>query len=138
MNDSLGLDFLNRTLRTAGIILLIFLPFGIYYLGFYPSLAIFSGGVWGIVNFIFLSAIIRSTIRPDGIDGRRVLILGIIKFPLLYFAGYCLILVPQFTPLLLLIGFSVTLTVMVLKIASRVLLGLDSKKQKDMDPREAV
>jgi len=124
VRDSLGLDFLNRTLKTTGLLLLIFLPFGVYYLGVYPALAVFSGGVWGIVNFIFLAALIRAAFRPDGVDRRRLLGLALVKFPMLYGAAYCLLTVPEFTPPRFLIGFSVVLAVMVLKVLGRLLPGL--------------
>lgn len=123
--SDLGIDFLNRTLRTAGIVLLIFFPFGFYYMGFYPALAVFSGGVWGLVNFIFLAAFIRSVAVLGEVDKVRTLVLAMLKFPLLYLAGYGLLLVPQFGMYQLVSGFSIIMVVMFLKAASRVLLNLD-------------
>jgi len=120
-----NISFVGRTIRTTGILLLIFLPFGFYYLGTWPTLAIFSGGVWGIINLIFLSAMVRAAVRPDGADTRRVASVGLIKFPLLYLAGYFLLKVPQFDALFLLIGFSSLIAIMVLKSLGRLLLGLD-------------
>lgn len=127
MKDNLGIDFLHRTLRTSGIVLLIFMPFGIYYLGFYHALAVFSGGVWGIINFAFLAALVPKIVRPQGPDTRSAIWLSLIKFPLLYCAGYCLLIIslPGFTPGWLLAGFSVVMTVMVLKAVSRVILKID-------------
>ncbi|MFH1687111.1 MAG: hypothetical protein ABIE70_06260 [bacterium] len=128
MKDNLGIDFLHRTLRTSGIVLLIFLPFGIYYLGFYSALAVFTGGVWGIVNFYLLAGLVLKIVRPQGPDTRSAIILSLIKFPLLYGAGYCLLAspLPGFTPGRLLAGFSIVMTVMVLKALSRVILKIDS------------
>lgn len=138
MKSGLELDLVERTIKTTGVVLLVCLPFGLYYLGVYPTLAVFSGGVWGIVNFIFLSAVIRSAIRPEGADGRRLVLFALIKFPLLYLSGYFLLKVPMFNPLHLLIGFSITLAVMVLKVAGRLLLGLDSEEQKDKNLQRAI
>lgn len=123
MKSSLGLDFLDRTLRTSGILILIFLPFGLVYLGLYHTIAILSGSVWGIVNFIFLSALVRRVINPEG-DRRGAMWLALIKFPLLYAAGYGLLMVPLpgFTPGWLLSGFSIILMVMFLKALGRVLI----------------
>ena len=137
MKDNLGLDFLDRTLRTAGIVLLIFLPFGFYYLGSYRTLAILSGGVWGIINFVFLSAVVRSVIRPEGVDRRRLLWSAVIKFPLLYGAGYALLEVPVFTPGYLLIGFSVIMALMLLKALARVLLKMDDRAGNGNNLQEA-
>jgi len=110
-----GLEFIDRTLRTTGIVLLIFLPFGVYYLGVWPALAVFSGGVWGMVNLIFISALVRAAIRPEKVSKRKVLGIAIFKFPLLYLSGYALAIVPQFDPLYLLGGFSSLLLIIILK-----------------------
>jgi len=130
MKENLGLDFVDRTLRTTGVVLLISLLPGTYYFGVFPTLAVFSGGVWGIINFIFLSALVRAALRPGAVDNVKVVGLALIKFPLLYLSGYFLLKVEQFEPLCLLIGFSVLLAVMVLKVIARALLGLDEGDRK--------
>lgn len=138
MKQSLELDFIDRTLRTTSLVLLAFLPFGIYYFGFYPALAIFSGGVWGIVNLIFLSSLVRSAIHPGEIDKLKVAGLALVKFPLLYLSGYFLLKVQQFQPLHLVIGFSLLLAVMILKVLGRALLGLDEKFQEQKHASKAT
>jgi len=127
MKNSFELDFLDRTLRSTGIVLLIFLPFGLYYFGIFQSLAIFSGGVWGMINFIFISAIVRSYVRADGSDKFRAISLGLVKFPLLYGSGYFLLKVNKFEPLFLLIGFSSLMLILVLKALGRMFLSLDDE-----------
>jgi len=130
MKESLGLDFVDHTLKTTGVVLLISLLPGAYYFGIFPTLAVFSGGGWGVVNFIFLSALVRAALRPDSVDKIKVAGLALIKFPLLYLSGYCLLKVEQFKPLHLLIGFSTLLAVIVLKVITRALLGLDEEHRK--------
>ncbi|MFH1374109.1 MAG: hypothetical protein ABII79_09965 [bacterium] len=130
MIQNLGLDFISRTLRSTGLLLLIFLLPGIYYFGFFPTLAVLSGGVWGMINLMFLAALIRTSLRPEQVDKLKVAGWILIKFPLLYAAGYFLIRVEQFEPLHLLIGFSTLLAVMVLKVMARALLGLDEDRRK--------
>ena len=130
MKESLGFDFINRTLRTTGVVLLISLFPGMYYFGVFPTLAVFSGGVWGIINLMFLSALIRAALRTGNVDILKVAGLALIKFPLLYVSGYFLLKVEQFEPLHLLIGFSTLLAVMALKVIARALLGLDEREQK--------
>jgi hypothetical protein len=110
-----GLEFIDRVLKTTGIVLLIFLPFGVYYLGVWPSLAIFSGGVWSMINIIFVSALVRSTVKQGKADRAKVLGLAMFKFPLLYLSGYFLLKVPQFSPLHLLCGFTSLLAIIILK-----------------------
>ena len=129
MNENLDLSFLDRTLRTTGIVLLFFLPFGLYYLGVYPALAVFSGGVWGIINFVFISALVRSVVRPEGPNKHRAIALMLFKFPLLYVSGYFLLKVPQFDALYLVAGFTSLFAIMVLKALGRLFLALDDKEQ---------
>jgi len=118
-------DFITRTLRTTGVLLLIMFVVGIYYFGFYDSLAVLSAGIWSMVNLIFLAALVRTALKPDGVDKLAAAGLALIKFPLLYAAGYFLLTVEIFRPVPLLIGFSMVLVVMVLKAAARVMLKLD-------------
>jgi len=119
-------DFVTRTLKTTGVVLLFVLAFGSMYYGFYDSLALFSAGVWSMVNLIFLSYLIRAAIRPEGVDKVKVIGLMAVKFPLLYAALYFLIVTPIFRPIPLLLGFSSVLIVMVLKAVGRALLHLDN------------
>ena len=130
--SEMGLEFIGRTLRTFGIVLVVFLPFGFYYPGFYPSLAILSGGVWGMINLMFISALVQSAIRPEGADVGRTVGFMLIKFPALYVAGFFLLKVPMFTALHLLIGFTGVMAIMVLKVLGRLFLGLDSTKKKNL------
>lgn len=125
MSDTIGLGFINRTLKTTGILLLVIFPFGTYYFGFYPTLAVFSGGVWGMVNLMLLTRLVRAAIRPEGADKGTVIGVALVKFPLLYGAGYFLATAPIFDPVAVLIGFSLLLAVIVLKVITRALLGTD-------------
>ncbi|MFQ5452759.1 MAG: hypothetical protein ACE5D6_01055 [Candidatus Zixiibacteriota bacterium] len=129
MKSGLDIDFIGRTLRTTAFVLLICFVFGLYYFGFYPALAFFSGGIWSMINFMFISFLIKTTIRSDGIDKGKALGLAVFKFPFLYLSGYFLLKVHQFEPVHLLAGFSVLFMIMVLKVVGRALLGLDNQKQ---------
>lgn len=126
----MGLEFIDRSIRTSGILLLIFLPFGLFYLGVYPTLAVLSGAVWGIINLLFITRLIRATITPGKIDKFQAFGIGLFKFPLLYVAGYFLLKIPQFDPVFLLVGFTSILGVMVLKVMGRAVLGLDNNQNK--------
>ena len=134
MKSEFDLSFIHRTLKTTGVVLLIGLAFGAYYFGLWPALAFFSGGVWSMLNLIFLTGLVRFALRPDGADTSRVIGMAIIKFPLLYLAGYFLLKVPQFNPLHVLAGFSVLFVVIVLKVVARAILGLDDNRQHNSNP----
>ena len=121
-----NLDFIDRTLKTTGLVLLISLVFGMYYFGLWDSLAFFSGGIWGMINLILLKRFVREAFRPDKIDTVTVVMLALIKFPLLYISGYFLIQIEMFDIKVLLYGFSAVLVVLVLKAFGRLFLGLDN------------
>lgn len=134
----MGLAFIDRSLRTFGVVLLIFVPFGLYYMGVYPTLAVFSGGIWSLVNLIFLSALIRSTVKPGGTDKRRAIGLSLFKFPLLYGSGYFLLTIKQFEPLYLLIGFVGLFAVIVLKAFGRFLVGVNDQPDNGTEVRRTA
>jgi len=122
---TIGPDFIFRTLKTTGVVLLLVLVFGTVYVDFYDALAVFSAGIWSMVNLIFLAALIRTAVRPDGVDKTAAFGLAVIKFPLLYAAGYFLFTVDVFRPVPLIIGLSMVLAVMALKAAGRAVLNID-------------
>lgn len=125
--------FIDRTIRTTCIVLLIFFPFGIYYLGLFKSMAILSGGIWGILNLILISFLVRSTLRPEGPDMIKAITIAFVKFPLLYLGGYFLLMIEEFDEFFLLIGFTGLLAIIVLKILGRGLMGLDKQNQSEHD-----
>ena len=126
----MGLDFIQRTLKTTGVVLLLILAFGSFYFNFYDTLAVFTAGVWSMVNLIFLSALVRAVLRPGKIDKVSVIGLALIKFPLLYGAGYFLFTIDLFRPVPLIIGLSVVLAVMILKAVARAILNIDVVNQE--------
>jgi hypothetical protein len=133
-----GLEFIYRTLRTTGIVLLIVCPFLLYYFGLWPTLAVFSGGVWGILNLWFIMHLVRVTVKPGSVDKPKVIGLMLYKFPVLYLSGYFLLKVQQFNPALLLIGAGSVLAVMVLKAVGRIMLGLDLTSGSDQTGVQGV
>jgi hypothetical protein len=97
----------------------------LYYFGFHDALALFSAGIWSMLNLMFLTSLIRTVMRPGKVDFVAAVSLGVIKFPLLYAAGYFLATIEIFRAVPLLVGFSTVLVVMVLKAVSRAILHLD-------------
>lgn len=132
--------FIDRTLKTTCIVLLIFFPFGIYYLGFFPALAILSSGIWAMLNLILITMLVKYTLRPEGPDTGRAIAAAFIKFPLLYLGGYFLLKVPQFDPLHLLIGFSGLLVIIILKLLGGLFThsNSDAAKNHGADGMSAV
>ncbi len=136
MENKLGLDFIARSIKTTSIVLVIVLSFGLMYLGVYPALALFSGGVWGVLNLMFLSILVQQTIKPGEINKAKVALLLMVKFPLLYAAGYALLVIDVFDQLFLVAGFSLVLVIIVLKVVGRAMF-LDQKKSDTNRLQEA-
>jgi hypothetical protein len=122
----MDLSLIGRTLKTTGLISLLVLVFGSFYYGFQPTLSVFTGIVWGMINLYFLALLIRATLKPGEIDKQSALIILLIKFPLLYISGYFIVTSEYFNPLLFLAGFTVILLVIVLKAFGRTILKLDN------------
>jgi hypothetical protein len=127
--------FIDRSLKTTCLVLLIFFPFGIYYLGFYASLAILSGGIWAILNLILITFLVQNTLHPHGVETGKAIALAFIKFPLLYLGGFFLLKIPQFEALHLMIGFSGLLVIIILKLMGRLFTGMDKNTNENRDAR---
>jgi len=135
---TMGPDFLDRSLKTFSLVLLIFLPFGVYYFGVFPAIAILSGGVWGIINILLLSMLIRATLRPGGIETLRPVISSLVGFVLLFVAGYYLLQIPAFEAWHLLIGFTGLFGIMFLKALGRVLVKSDQEQSTGHNMQKVV
>ncbi len=136
---TMDFGFIARTLKTTGILALIFFAFGAAYLDIFKALSLLFGIIWGIINLYFLTLLVRAVLRPEGPDKKFALGLVLIKFPLLYAAGYFLISNPEFHISWLVIGFSVIFAVMILKVLGRAVLGLDNARPNgNHSPKEAV
>ena len=134
----MGLEFIYRTLRTTGIVLLILFPFFLYYFGVWKALALFSGGVWGMLNLWFITLTVRAAIRPEGANKQQTIALLLFKFPLLYLSGYFLLKTAQFGPIWLLVGAFMAVAIMLLKAFGRLLLHLDMDSSEGRTKMQGV
>lgn len=125
----MGMGFIERSLKTSGILLLASLPVGLYYYGLYPTLAFFSGGVWGVLNLLLMARLVVKVLSTEGLKLRAALPLLGLKFPLLYLTGYFLFSVDRFNPVYLLVGSALPIGVIVLKAAGRMLLSIDNSER---------
>ena len=136
----MDITFINRILRTASVLALIFLPFGFAYLEVFKVISVISGLIWGMLNLVFLTLLVRVTVRPEGPDKRAALILAFFKLPIIYLAGYFLISNSYFDIIYLVIGFSILFFVIVMKVLGRLVLGMDDKNSvnNERPQQEAV
>ena len=138
MTTSMDISFIDRTLKTTSILVLFILTIGALHFPFYDIMAIVSGTIWSIINLYFLTLLIRVAIRPEGPDKMAIGAFLFVKVPLLYVAGYFLLTTTIFKTEYLVIGFSLPLAVILLKVLGRVLLGLDQKKPNHENQQEAT
>ncbi len=128
--SSFSADFLRRSMRMTALLLLVGALFVALRIDAWAALAFFSGGVWTLVNLIFLTAAVRTVVRPEGPDKFAAAGLLLIKFPALYVAGYYLLSFEKFSAVFLLIGFSVFFGVLVLKSLGRAILKMEDSGTK--------
>ena len=118
----MGLEFINRIAKATVILALIQLPFVTVYLGWQIALGVFLGALWGAANLMLIKYIITGVLTPNPASKKRALILGAIKFPILYGLGYLLLISGMFAPVSLLTGFTILFVVAFLKALGRYLI----------------
>lgn len=124
----MDLGFLKRIGRTTAVVgAVAFLFLAVYYDVTF-ALGVLVGCLWGVANFAALAAVLIATIRPGGADRRRALLLSLVKFPVLYGIGYLILRTEWFTPVSLVIGFSLLFLVTLLKALGRLYLKLDESR----------
>ena len=138
MTTTMDISFVDRTLKTTSVLVLFILAIGSLHFPFYDILAITSGAIWSIINLFFLTLLIKAIIRPEGPDKMAAAAFLFVKVPLLYAAGYFLLTTSIFQLMYLVIGFSLPMVVILLKVLGRVLLGLDQKKPNHNSQQEAA
>ncbi len=112
----MGIDFINRVAKTSFILSLIQFPFTAVYWSFQNASGIFIGCLWGAANILLIKYIITGLLTPKPSSSKRkMLILGFIKFPLLYGIGFLLLEIGYFSAISLLIGFTIIFLVALLK-----------------------
>ncbi len=107
-------------------------------MGVWSTLAVLSGGIWGLVNLLFISRLIKTTITAESVQHGRAIGLALIKFPLLYFSGFCLLKITHFDPLYLVAGFTSILGIIALKVMGRAVLDLDDKNQNSGELEKVI
>ena len=130
----MGLEFISRIIRTTLIVAGVLLLFGSVYYRPSEALGCFVGAVWGVLNLYFIKILITETLTPEETRTRVALVLALIKFPALYVLGYFILASGWFSPISLLIGFSLMFAVAVLKVLGRLILGMDNLEFKRKQP----
>lgn len=121
----MGLEFITRIIKTTAVVSLVASLCISYYFDWHFGLGFLIGSTWSLVNFLFLRSLIKEVVSPDGARKTITAVLALLKFPLLYVAGYFVVRLGEFPVTSLLTGFSLIFAVIVLKVLGRLILGLD-------------
>jgi hypothetical protein len=124
----MSLEFLKRIWKTTLVVGLIVFAFTAVYFDMRFAWGLLVGCLWGVANFIALTAVLTSFVTPGEVNRRRALILAAIKFPLIYGLGYLILRSEWFEPTSLLVGFSLLFLVTLLKALGRSYLKLDDRR----------
>lgn len=121
----MGLEFITRIIRTTAILaLLAAMAIAVYY-DWEFAVGLLIGSAWGLANLYMFKLLVTEAISPEKTRTNLIVILMLIKFPLLYVGGYLLIDWGYFSIYSLLAGFSLMFLVTILKVAGRMMMGMD-------------
>lgn len=126
-----GMDagILKRT-RRASIIssIVLGIPFATYF-GVNSASAWLAGVAWSLVNLHFIAVIVKAMLSEQR-NLPRIIMTMVVKFPLLYFAGFLLLRSGYLPALWIVAGFTWPFGVIVLKGAGRAYMKLDEMEAK--------
>jgi hypothetical protein len=135
----MGIEFIHRVIRTSLVLAALGFLFVTVYYDFKFGAGILASAVWGCLNILFLTHLIMEIFSPGKeIRKGKVILIAVVKFPLLYAAGFILLWLKYFPPVSLVIGFSLLFLVMFLKAMGRWILSLDSKEKKNPAPTNQI
>lgn len=120
-------SFLTRIWKTTLVVGAIVFAFTALYYDTRFATGILVGCLWGVANFIALTAVLISFVKPGEVNRKRALILAAIKFPVIYSVGYLILRAEWFAPESLLAGFSLLFFVTLMKALGRAYLKLDDR-----------
>jgi len=117
------LDFIQRSIRISTGITILLAPFLFLYLGASQALGFMAGAFWNIINVFLLSRLLKMFVPSSPFNKKWGAAAGILKFPVLYGAGYVLLRYTNLSPYGIIAGFSLILTVFLLKALGIYLSG---------------
>jgi hypothetical protein len=124
----MGIEFIHRVIKTSLITAAVTFLFGALYYKFHYASGILVGCGWGCLNLFFLTNLVTQATDPKGIDRKRVVLLILFKFPLLYLSGYFLLRIEYFPVTSLLVGFTLIFVVILLKALGRMIIPATKKR----------
>ena len=90
---------------------------GLFY-SFFTTMGLSLGALWGYINLLLIRQLMSGLLLESPANYLKNLGIALVKFPILYGCGYGLLSIKQFSPWILLLGFSLALPVIMLCWAS--------------------
>ncbi len=134
----MGLEFITRIIKTTAVVSLVVSLCISYYFDWKIGLGFFVGAAWSLINLFFIRTLIKEVVSPNEARKSITAVLALLKFPLLYVAGYFIVASEFFSVYALLAGFSLLFAVIVLKVLGRLILGLDVPGVRTKQPEGTV
>ena len=125
----MGFEFLDRVRRTSVATGLIVSLVVWMYIGPGAAGAFVLGCAWSLLNIHLLRVLVRLVVDDPKSHNLRVAAILFLKVPVLYGAGYLLLQTGRLPVVGLLAGFAWPLSVITLKAAGRLILGLDQTER---------
>ncbi|MGB5106353.1 MAG: ATP synthase subunit I [Candidatus Zixiibacteriota bacterium] len=128
------MEFVTRIIKTTAVVSLVVSLCLSYYFDWKMGLGFLVGACWSLVNLIFIKSLIKEVISTNAARKTITAVLALLKFPLLYVAGYFIIAADIFSVYALLAGFSLMFAIIVLKVLGRLIVGLDVPGVRNKQP----
>ncbi|MFH1335529.1 MAG: ATP synthase subunit I [Candidatus Zixiibacteriota bacterium] len=127
----MGIEFIHRVIKTSLVLAVLILLFVTVYYDFKFGAGILAGSAWGCLNLYFMTKLITEIFSPGKeVKKRKVVLIAVVKFPLLYLAGYLLFKMNYFPPISLVCGFTLIFLVIFLKAMGRWILSMNKGKDE--------
>jgi hypothetical protein len=110
-----GAEYVVRIVKTTAAVAAVAALFCATYFSPAAGLGLAAGAAWGCLNLLATGYVVRTLLSAEKPGKLRVLKLSLVKFPLLYGAGFLLLRARVFPPESLVSGFSLVLLVIFLK-----------------------
>jgi hypothetical protein len=130
----MGLEFINRIIRTSLIVSALTFLFVAVYRNFPFGLGMFLGTAWGCLNLFFITQLVVEAFSLKKPNKGKLTLILLVKFPLLYYAGYILLRLRYLPVESLLIGFTLIFAITFLKALGQVVLSSFPREEKKVLP----
>ena len=118
----MGLELIKRTYRITLILAILVFLYSWGYYSLSSAVGILTGTVWGCLNLFFITSLVTEFIKVDERDYIKIWIMLLVKFPMLYGLGFLALKINYLKPLTFLLGFTLVLAVIVLKVLGKYLV----------------